>query len=169
MESFTPEGQSYSYTVCGYSAARTASSSSEAVSSAQSKACTCTCTAHGYSFKTDLIYRCFLNWIETHSWTSQFGNGKCWTRCTINQKEKKKIKTFIRFLPFFFFFFFKIQTHLTYMVDNSRNLETSPEMQGMCIGVKSTSGSVTLGLFLTFLFSFWLSSLFQRAGMFSFF
>lgn len=55
------------------------------------------------------------------------------------------------------------------MVDNSRNLETSPEMQGMCIGVKSTSGSVTLGLFLTFLFSFWLSSLFQRAGMFSFF
>lgn len=53
------------------------------------------------------------------------------------------------------------------MVDNSRNLETSPEMQGMCIGVKSTSGSVTLGL--TFLFSFWLNSLFQRAGMFSFF
>lgn len=55
------------------------------------------------------------------------------------------------------------------MVDNSRNLETSPEMQGMCIGVKSTSGSVTLGLFLTFLFSFWLSSLFQTAGMFSFY
>lgn len=107
VESFTPEGQSYSYTVCGYSAARTASSSSEAVSSAQSKACTCTCFAHGYSFKTDLIYRCFLNWIETHSWTSQFGNGKCWTRCTINQKEKKKSKLLLDFFLFFSFFLFK--------------------------------------------------------------